>query len=135
MIQTVLYRNFSLVIARSDGMQWVRGDTSHGWQDKSPDVRPGHVVGGLRVLGIGAGLPAGAAIAKLNEFNTSSAIGRRFAGVDQRYDRPGRRDQCAARSHPARKPRCQTSKELCRPGYARREESRIYWQGVRARQD
>jgi hypothetical protein len=51
MIQTVLYRNFSLVIARSDGMQWVRGDTSHGWQDKSPDVRPGHVVGWIESFG------------------------------------------------------------------------------------
>jgi len=45
MIQTVLHRNLSLVIAWFDGMQWVRGDTSHGWQDKSPDVRLGHVVG------------------------------------------------------------------------------------------
>jgi hypothetical protein len=31
MIQTVLHRNLSLVIAYSDGMQWERGDTSHGW--------------------------------------------------------------------------------------------------------
>ena len=45
MIQIVLHRNLSLVIACSDGMQWVRGDTSHGWQDKSPDLRLGHVVG------------------------------------------------------------------------------------------
>jgi hypothetical protein len=45
MIQTVLRRNLSFVIAWSDGMQWVRGDTSHGWQDKSPDFRLGHVVG------------------------------------------------------------------------------------------
>jgi hypothetical protein len=51
MIQTVLHRNFSLVIAWSDGMQWVRGDTSHGWQDKSPDVRPGHVVGWIESFG------------------------------------------------------------------------------------
>ena len=34
MIQIVLYRNLSLVIACSDGMRWVRGDTSHGRQDK-----------------------------------------------------------------------------------------------------
>jgi hypothetical protein len=45
MIQTVLRRNLSLVIAWSDGMQWVQGDTSHGWQDKSPDLRLGYVVG------------------------------------------------------------------------------------------
>jgi hypothetical protein len=40
-----LHRNLSLVIACSDGMQWERGDTSHGWQDKSADIRLGHVVG------------------------------------------------------------------------------------------
>ena len=51
MIQIVLHRNLSLVIACSDGMQWVRGDTSHGWQDKSPDLRPGHVVGWIEGLG------------------------------------------------------------------------------------
>jgi len=45
MIQIVLHRNLSLVIGCSDGMRWVRGDTSHGWQDKSPDIRLGHVVG------------------------------------------------------------------------------------------
>jgi hypothetical protein len=28
MIQIVLHRNLSLVIGCSDGMQWVRGDTS-----------------------------------------------------------------------------------------------------------
>ena len=49
MIQIVLHQ--SLVIACSDGMQWERGDTSHGWQDKSPDVRLGHVVG--RIEGFG----------------------------------------------------------------------------------
>jgi hypothetical protein len=43
---------------------------------------------GLRVLGIGAGVPAGAYFAKFNEFNASSAIGRRFAGIDRR-DRAG----------------------------------------------
>ena len=35
MIQIVLHRSLSLVIACSDGMQWERGDTSHGWQDKA----------------------------------------------------------------------------------------------------
>jgi hypothetical protein len=45
MIQTVLYRNLPLVIACSDGVGWARGDTSHGWQDKSPDLRLGHVAG------------------------------------------------------------------------------------------
>jgi len=45
MIQIVLHRSLLWVIACSDGMQWEPGDTSHGWQDKSPDVRLGHVVG------------------------------------------------------------------------------------------
>jgi hypothetical protein len=44
---------------------------------------------GLRILCIGARVPAGAYIAKFNEFNTSSAIGHHFAGIDQ-YDRAGR---------------------------------------------
>ena len=51
MIQIVLHRSLSLVIGCSDVMQWDRGDTSHGWQDKSPDVRPGHVVGGIESFG------------------------------------------------------------------------------------
>ena len=51
MIQIVLHRNLSLVIACSDGMRWVRGDTSHGWQDKSPDIRPRHVVGWIESFG------------------------------------------------------------------------------------
>ena len=51
MIQIVLRRSLSLVIACSDGMQWVRGDTSHGWQDKSPDLRLGHVVGWIESFG------------------------------------------------------------------------------------
>jgi hypothetical protein len=45
MIQIVLHRILSLVIACSDGMQWEQGDTSHGWQGKSADVRRAHVVG------------------------------------------------------------------------------------------
>jgi len=44
-IQIVLHRNLSLVVACSNGMQWERGDSSHGWQDKSPDFRLWHVVG------------------------------------------------------------------------------------------
>jgi hypothetical protein len=50
MIQTVLLRNLSFVIACSDGVRWVRGGTSHGWQDKSPDLRPGHVLGWIGIL-------------------------------------------------------------------------------------
>jgi hypothetical protein len=51
MIPIVLHRNSSLVIACSDGMQWERGDTSHGWQDKSPDIHLGHVVGWIEGFG------------------------------------------------------------------------------------
>lgn len=40
MIQIMLHRRLSLVIACSDGKQRERGDTSHGWQDKSRKVRP-----------------------------------------------------------------------------------------------
>jgi hypothetical protein len=100
---------------------------------KAPTFVWGMWLVGLRVLGIGPGVPAGAVIVKLNEFNTSSAVGRRFASVE-RHDRPGRRGKRSSGSHPARKPGCQTSKELRRPGHAGREESRTYWQGVRARQ-
>jgi hypothetical protein len=50
MIQTVLHRNLSLVTAWSDGMQWERGDTSHGWQDKSADGCRAHVVGWIRIF-------------------------------------------------------------------------------------
>jgi hypothetical protein len=40
MIKIVLHRNLSLVVACSDGLQWVWAETSHGWQDKSRKVRP-----------------------------------------------------------------------------------------------
>src|SRR5260221_6689653 len=85
---------------------------------KAPTFVWGMWLVGLRVLCIGTGVPAGAHIAKFNEFNTSSAIGRRFADVD-RHDRTRRRDQCSARSHPAWKPWCPAAKELRRPGHAR----------------
>ena len=45
MIPIALHRTLSWVIAVSDVRQWERGDTSQGWQDKSPDFRRGHVVG------------------------------------------------------------------------------------------
>jgi hypothetical protein len=134
MIQIVLHRNLSLIIACSDGMRWVQGDATQGWQDKAPTFVWGMWLVGLRVLGTGAGVAAGAYLAKFNEFNTSSAIGHRFAGVD-RYDPAGRRDKCSARSHPAWKPDHQTSKELRRPSHAGCQEGRTYRQGVWARQE
>lgn len=45
MIRIVLHRSLSWVFACSGGMRWERGDISDGWQDKSPDLRLGHVVG------------------------------------------------------------------------------------------
>jgi hypothetical protein len=51
MIQIALHRSLSWVIACSDVRQWERGDTSHGWQDKSADCRRAIVVGGVEVRG------------------------------------------------------------------------------------
>jgi hypothetical protein len=45
MIQIVLHRSLSFIIACSVVKQGERGDIDHGWQDKSPDLRRGHVVG------------------------------------------------------------------------------------------
>jgi hypothetical protein len=45
MIRIVLHRSLSSAIACSDGMRWGQGDTSHGWQGKSADVRRAQVVG------------------------------------------------------------------------------------------
>ena len=50
MIQIVLHRSLSWVIACSDGMQWEWGDTSHGWQDKSADDCRAHVVGWMAIF-------------------------------------------------------------------------------------
>jgi hypothetical protein len=47
----MIFSNLSLAIACSDRMQWVRRDDSHGWQDKSPDLRLGHVVGWIKSFG------------------------------------------------------------------------------------
>ena len=101
---------------------------------KAPTSVLGMWLVGLRVLGIRAGVPAGAHIAKFNELNVSSAIGHRFTDGDGRDD-ARRRDQCSAGSHPARKSGRQAAEELRRSGHARREEGRTYWQGVRARQE
>jgi hypothetical protein len=38
-------RSPSWIVACSDVRLWEPGDTDHGWQDKSPDIRRGHVVG------------------------------------------------------------------------------------------
>lgn len=50
MIQIGLHRSQSWMIACSDGMQWERGDTSHGWQDKSADGCRAHVVGWIGIF-------------------------------------------------------------------------------------
>jgi hypothetical protein len=74
MIQTVLHRNSSLVIAWSDGMQWRRGDTSHGWQDKSADVRRAHVVGWTELSQPCTSCPAGASHRNTNEIRACDAV-------------------------------------------------------------
>ena len=86
MIQIVLHRSLSLVIACSDGMRWVQGDTIHRWQDKSADRGRAHVVGWIEGFVSRDGVPAGACFVKCNEFNTSSAIGHHFTDAD-RHDR------------------------------------------------
>jgi hypothetical protein len=48
---------------------------------KAPTSVWGMWLVGLRVLCIGAEVPAGAATVKFNEFNAWSAVGHRFAGV------------------------------------------------------
>jgi len=45
MIGVALHRTVSRDIERSDVRLWEPGDSSRGWQDKSPDFRRGHVVG------------------------------------------------------------------------------------------
>src|SRR5882724_11141148 len=74
MIQIVLNRSLSLVIACSDGIQWERGDTSHRWRDKSADVRRAHVVGWVGVLRRCTGHPTGASHGNTNVIKLCSAI-------------------------------------------------------------
>ena len=74
MIQIVLHRSLSLVLACSDGMQWERGDTSHGWQDKSADVRRAHVVGWTELSRPCTSRPAGASHRNTNEISARTAI-------------------------------------------------------------
>jgi hypothetical protein len=45
MIEIALHRSLSRDIACSDVRQWERGDTSHGWRDKSADVRRADMAG------------------------------------------------------------------------------------------
>ncbi len=74
MIQIVLHRNLSLVIACSDGMQWGQGDTSHGWQDKSGDVRRAHVVGRAEDFDKEARILAGTTVHFMSSFNRPRAV-------------------------------------------------------------
>jgi hypothetical protein len=55
---------------------------------KAPTFVWGMWLVGLRVLCIGAEVPAGSATVKFNEFNAWSAVGHRFARVHG-YDRAG----------------------------------------------
>lgn len=51
MIEIARHRSLSWNVARSDVRQAAQGDISHGWQDKSPDIRRGHVVGWIECFG------------------------------------------------------------------------------------
>jgi hypothetical protein len=51
MIWIAFHRSPSWIVACSDVRLWERGDTSHGWQDKSADVRRAHVVGWIESFG------------------------------------------------------------------------------------
>jgi hypothetical protein len=74
MIQIVLHRSQSWIIACSDGMQWERGDTGHGWQDKSADGCRAHVVGGVEVSGYCVMPFAGASWRNINQIKSPAAI-------------------------------------------------------------
>ena len=74
MIQIVLYRNLSSVIACSDEMQWVRGVTACGWRDKSADGRRTHVVGWAELLRCLTRYSAGSSHANANDIKSRSAI-------------------------------------------------------------
>jgi hypothetical protein len=64
-------------------MQLEWGTRATDGKIKAPTSVWGMWLVGLRVLGIGATLLAGACIANFNEFNTSSAIGRRSKDADR----------------------------------------------------
>ena len=77
MIQIVLHRILSLVIACSDVRHWEQGDTSHGWRDKSADCRRAHVVGWVEFSRCCAKPLAGASRENIKENNALSAIPHR----------------------------------------------------------
>jgi len=74
MIEMAFYRSLSWVIACSDVRQWEQGDTSHGWQDKSADVRRAHVVGWVGVLRCCINSPASASDVNTNEIRACDAV-------------------------------------------------------------
>jgi hypothetical protein len=74
MIQIVLYRSLSLVIAFSDGRRWERGVTSRGWRDKSADVRRAHVVGWTELSRPCTSCRAGASHRNTNEIRVCDAV-------------------------------------------------------------
>ena len=60
MIQIALHRSLSAPIVRSDVRQGEEAQTSHGWRDKSTDIRRVHVVVGVGVIRRRMKSPAGA---------------------------------------------------------------------------
>lgn len=75
MIQIVLHRGLSLVIACSDELHWERGGTGHGSQDKSADRGRAHVVGWAEHFVHAAPTPAGARSRFISNISLPSAVG------------------------------------------------------------
>lgn len=88
MIKIASDRTPSGIIACGTVKRREQREMSRGWQDKSPNIRRGHVVGWIEGFALGNRGPAGAYIAKLNEFNAPSAIGHRCVDV-YRHDHAG----------------------------------------------
>jgi hypothetical protein len=82
MIQIVLHRGLSLVIAYSDGMQWKRGETSHGWRDKSGSPVEPQAIGMAWVRPCRSVGARAAPDAFANEFNSVFGTVRDFISAE-----------------------------------------------------
>jgi hypothetical protein len=76
-----LYRSLSGSIACFGTKRSKPEDTSHGWRDKSADVRRAHVVGWIGVSDLHTKLQAGASHENINEIKTRSAVAPNEASI------------------------------------------------------
>jgi hypothetical protein len=76
-----LYRSLSGSIACFGAKRSKLEDTSHGWRDKSADVRRAHVVGWVGVSDCHARLQAGASHENINEIKMRSAVAPNEASI------------------------------------------------------